>query len=179
MTERFSHIAGGHLVAYEDRTLTCVDCKAPFIFSARDQEFHAQKGFTNEPKRCPSCRAAKRNQRGEGAPSGAPRAVAAGAARQPVYTGPRAQPKAGGRDERGRGGPRDRRGGFDRGGRREGRDGERAGTSQRSFGGESPSNTYMAACSACGKETPASADSGNHVVFCSECYEKMTALTRS
>ena len=37
----------------------------------------------------------------------------------------------------------------------------------------------MATCSACGKDTPSSPDAGNRVVFCSDCYEKMTALTRS
>lgn len=51
---------------YSDKTLTCVDCGASFIFSAEDQEFHAMKGFTNEPKRCPSCRASRRAERGEG-----------------------------------------------------------------------------------------------------------------
>jgi len=162
-------------VAYEDRTLTCVDCKAPFTFSARDQEFHVQKGFTNEPKRCPSCRQARRNQRGDGAPV----AAAATGGRQPVYTGPRAQPRPGGRNERERGGPRGRRDGFDRGGRRDHAGGDGAAGGQRSFGGEAAAVAYTAACSACGKETPASADSGNRVVFCSDCYEKMTALTRS
>jgi CxxC-x17-CxxC domain-containing protein len=49
---------------YADKTLTCVECGASFIFSADDQEFHAQKGFANEPKRCPSCRAARRAERG-------------------------------------------------------------------------------------------------------------------
>jgi CxxC-x17-CxxC domain-containing protein len=53
-------------VAYTDRTLTCADCGAPFTFSADDQAYHAQKGFTNEPRRCPDCRAARRSQRGEG-----------------------------------------------------------------------------------------------------------------
>jgi CxxC-x17-CxxC domain-containing protein len=51
---------------YADKTLTCVECGAPFTFSAEDQEFHAPKGFMNEPKRCPNCRAARRAERGEG-----------------------------------------------------------------------------------------------------------------
>ena len=57
---------------YADKTLTCVECGSPFVFSADDQEFHARKGFTNEPKRCPTCRARRRAERGEGsfAPSG-------------------------------------------------------------------------------------------------------------
>ena len=52
-------------MSYTDKTLTCADCGAPFTFSADDQSYHAQKGFTNEPRRCPNCRAAKREQRGE------------------------------------------------------------------------------------------------------------------
>jgi CxxC-x17-CxxC domain-containing protein len=50
-------------VSYQDKTLTCVDCGATFTFTAGEQEFHAAKGFTNEPKRCPSCRSARRMQR--------------------------------------------------------------------------------------------------------------------
>ena len=55
---------------YEDRTLTCVDCAQPFTFSADDQAYHAEKGYTNEPKRCPSCRAERRNQRDSGGSGG-------------------------------------------------------------------------------------------------------------
>jgi CxxC-x17-CxxC domain-containing protein len=52
-------------VAYTDRTLNCVECGAEFIFSADDQDFHARKGY-QEPKRCPSCRQARRSDRGGG-----------------------------------------------------------------------------------------------------------------
>ena len=48
---------------YEDKTLTCQDCGQPFTFSAHDQSYHAMKGFTNEPKRCNSCRQARRSKR--------------------------------------------------------------------------------------------------------------------
>ena len=51
---------------YEDKTLTCLDCGQPFTFSADDQSYHALKGFTNEPKRCDSCRQARRNDRSGG-----------------------------------------------------------------------------------------------------------------
>ena len=47
---------------YEDKTLTCLDCGQAFTFSADEQAFHAEKGFTNEPKRCTSCRQARRGQ---------------------------------------------------------------------------------------------------------------------
>jgi len=53
-------------VSYTDRTLTCVECGAEFTFSAEDQEYHASRGFTNEPKRCTSCREARRGSGGRG-----------------------------------------------------------------------------------------------------------------
>jgi CxxC-x17-CxxC domain-containing protein len=53
-------------VAYTDRTLTCTDCGTNFTFSADDQAYHAERGFTNEPKRCPDCRTARRSQQGGG-----------------------------------------------------------------------------------------------------------------
>lgn len=46
---------------YEDKTLKCKDCGADFVFTAGEQEFYAQNGFTNEPKRCKACRDAKKN----------------------------------------------------------------------------------------------------------------------
>jgi CxxC-x17-CxxC domain-containing protein len=53
-------------VSYQDRELTCVECGQPFTFSADDQSYHAQRGFTNDPKRCPSCREARRQSRDGG-----------------------------------------------------------------------------------------------------------------
>ena len=40
----------------EDKTLTCCECGNEFVFTASEQEFYAEKGFTNEPRRCPACR---------------------------------------------------------------------------------------------------------------------------
>ncbi|MEE8442379.1 MAG: zinc-ribbon domain-containing protein [Dehalococcoidia bacterium] len=51
---------------YEDKTITCQDCAQPFVFRAADQSYHAMKGFTNEPKRCASCRQARRDARDAG-----------------------------------------------------------------------------------------------------------------
>lgn len=49
---------------YTDKTLTCSDCGASFTFTAGEQEFHQSKGFTNEPRRCPNCRNARRDSGG-------------------------------------------------------------------------------------------------------------------
>ena len=45
---------------YEDRTLSCKDCGAEFIFTAGEQEFYAEKGFQNEPTRCKDCRVSRK-----------------------------------------------------------------------------------------------------------------------
>ena len=47
----------------QDKTLQCTDCGVQFTFSADEQEFFRSKGYTNEPKRCPSCRETRRAQR--------------------------------------------------------------------------------------------------------------------
>ncbi len=57
-------------MSLEDKSLRCSDCGATFTFSAGEQDFFASKGFTNEPKRCPQCRRAKRQQSGSGTGSG-------------------------------------------------------------------------------------------------------------
>ncbi|MGD8485346.1 MAG: zinc-ribbon domain containing protein [Chloroflexota bacterium] len=48
---------------YEDRTITCADCAQEFIFTASEQAFYAEKGFTDAPKRCKPCRQARKAQR--------------------------------------------------------------------------------------------------------------------
>jgi len=47
-------------MSYADKTITCRDCGMDFVFTSGEQEFYAQKGFTNEPTRCPSCRQARK-----------------------------------------------------------------------------------------------------------------------
>jgi len=56
-------------MSYADKTLTCRDCGMDFVFTSGEQEFYAQKGFTNEPTRCPSCRQ-QRKASGGGRSSG-------------------------------------------------------------------------------------------------------------
>jgi CxxC-x17-CxxC domain-containing protein len=50
-------------MSFEDKQLQCVECGAEFTFSAEEQEFFQSKGYTNEPKRCPACREARKTQR--------------------------------------------------------------------------------------------------------------------
>jgi len=44
----------------EDKTLTCRDCGNSFTFTSGEQEFYAERGFQNEPSRCPECRNTRR-----------------------------------------------------------------------------------------------------------------------
>lgn len=48
---------------FQDKTLGCKDCGAEFTFSVSEQEFYAEKGFQNDPARCPECRSARKRQR--------------------------------------------------------------------------------------------------------------------
>lgn len=53
-------------MSYTDKTMNCRECGDSFTFTAGEQEFHAEKGFTNSPSRCPTCRAARKAQGGFG-----------------------------------------------------------------------------------------------------------------
>jgi len=48
---------------FEDKTLVCSDCGNSFTFSAEEQEQFQSRGYTNEPKRCPECRQARKSER--------------------------------------------------------------------------------------------------------------------
>src|SRR2546429_10030506 len=44
---------------HPDRTIKCVDCNEPFIWTSGEQAFFHDKGLKNEPKRCKPCKQAK------------------------------------------------------------------------------------------------------------------------
>ena len=54
---------------FQDRNIACVECGQEFVFSADDQQYHSERGYS-DPKRCPSCRAARRSQSGGGGGGG-------------------------------------------------------------------------------------------------------------
>jgi CxxC-x17-CxxC domain-containing protein len=51
-----------------DQTIDCVQCSAPFTFTAAEQEFFASRNLQT-PRRCKSCRTARRRD-GTGKPGG-------------------------------------------------------------------------------------------------------------
>lgn len=47
-----------------DKVIVCKDCKAEFVFTESEQAFYREKGFDNEPVRCPACRKARKQNNG-------------------------------------------------------------------------------------------------------------------
>jgi CxxC-x17-CxxC domain-containing protein len=127
---------------YSDKNLTCADCGQEFVFTASEQDFYAQRGFT-EPRRCPSCRASRkaaRNAEGGGSSYG--------------------------------GGGYSSSGGYSSGGYSSGAGsyggGGGGGYGERDRG---PREMFAATCSSCGKEAqvPFRPTSGKPV-YCSDCF---------
>ena len=50
-------------MSFQDKSIQCFTCGTPFTFGAGEQKFFASKGLTKEPRRCPQCRKAKKQQR--------------------------------------------------------------------------------------------------------------------
>ncbi|MFC2020467.1 CxxC-x17-CxxC domain-containing protein [Chloroflexota bacterium] len=60
-------------MSFQDKSIQCSDCGTTFTFSVEDQEFFQSKGYTNEPKRCPECRQARKSNQFSNSGYGAPR----------------------------------------------------------------------------------------------------------
>ena len=60
-------------MSFQDKSIQCSDCGVSFTFSVEDQEFFQSKGYTNEPKRCPECRQARKSERYSNSGYGTPR----------------------------------------------------------------------------------------------------------
>ena len=50
-------------MSFQDKSIQCSDCGVSFTFSAEEQELFQSRGYTNEPKRCPACRQARKSER--------------------------------------------------------------------------------------------------------------------
>ena len=57
-------------MAFQDQTLQCRDCGKEFVWTASEQEFYQEKGFTNAPVRCPDCRRLHKQRRQESGQGG-------------------------------------------------------------------------------------------------------------
>lgn len=67
-----------------DQTITCRDCGQAFTFTAGEQAFYQERGYS-EPQRCASCRAERKAQRATSTPDTA-RSFSSGYARD-SYSG--------------------------------------------------------------------------------------------
>ena len=139
---------------YTDKTLTCADCGQQFVFTASEQDFYAQRGFS-EPRRCASCRASRKAARGSNGGGG-------GYGASGGYSG----------------GGYSSSGGYSSGGYSGG------GSSGSSYGGgggggygdrdRGPREMFSATCSNCGREAqvPFRPTSGKPV-YCSDCFRSI------
>src|SRR4051794_9235585 len=150
--------------------MACVDCGQEFTFTAGEQEFYAQRGFTESPKRCPSCRQIRKAQRSRDG----------GGSRNDSY---------GGR-EGGNGGYGDTSyassdfggysasGGYSAGGGGGGGGGYSSGGGGYGSGGgggyseRRPREMFEAVCANCGRTASVPfRPSGSKPVYCSDCFE--------
>ncbi len=133
---------------YNDKTLTCADCGQQFVFTASEQDFYAQRGFS-EPRRCASCRASRKTARGSSGGGGGSYGASSGGGGG--YS-------SGGYSSGGGGG------GYGGGG-------GGGGYGERERG---PREMFSATCSNCGKEAmvPFRPTSGKPV-YCSDCFRSM------
>lgn len=136
-----------------DRTLTCRDCEQAFTFTAGEQAFYQERGFS-EPQRCQNCRAQRKAQRNaSGYDSGG-------------YGG-------GGGSSYGGGG-----GGYSSGGGSYGNGGGGYGGSGGGGYSSGPRQMYPAVCSNCGKDTEVPFQPRtDKPVFCRECFQSRRAST--
>jgi CxxC-x17-CxxC domain-containing protein len=128
---------------YNDKTLTCADCSQQFVFTASEQDFYAQRGFT-EPRRCASCRASRKAARGSSSGYGDSGYSSGGYGAGGGYSA----------------------GGYSGGGSGGGYSGGGYGSRDRG-----PREMFTATCSNCGRdaEVPFRPTSGKPV-YCSDCF---------
>jgi len=50
-------------MGFVDRDLACSTCGVEFVFSAGEQQFFHDRGFTNDPKHCKQCKARRTGTR--------------------------------------------------------------------------------------------------------------------
>jgi CxxC-x17-CxxC domain-containing protein len=143
-------------MSYQDKTLTCSDCGAQFVFTANEQAFYADRGFTNEPKRCQACRQSRKSQRGGSDYGG-------GSYSSGGYSGGGYSSGGGGGYDRGSGGAAS----FGGGG---------ASFGGGNGGGGRSREMHVVTCSSCGNEAKVPfLPRGDRPVYCSDCFSQNRA----
>ena len=132
---------------YSDKNLTCADCGQEFTFTASEQQFYADRQFS-EPRRCSNCRAARKAARGD-----------SGGGYGGGYSGGGGYSSEGGSSA----GGGSSSGGYGGGG----------GSSSRP---RAPRELFAATCASCGREAqvPFRPTSGKPV-YCNDCFASRRA----
>jgi CxxC-x17-CxxC domain-containing protein len=140
-------------MTYEDKLIVCEDCGAEFSHTADDQARYAERGFTQDPKRCRPCREKRKAQQQAGG----------GGQRRPRPSGPRPDRGRGGYGGGGRGGY----GGHGGGGHGGGGHG----------GSRSRRESFEVVCAACGASTTVPfRPAADRPVYCRDCYRAQKAM---
>lgn len=170
-------------MSFEDKTITCVDCDQEFAHTAEDQARYAERGFTNDPKRCRECREKRKSDKDRQPEEGDITLVCSEcgsdfihSARDQAYYSQRgftSEPKRcrGCREKRKEDAARNRRRGGGGGGRGGYGGGGGGGPRRHDRGDRPPRESFDAVCSECGTQTtvPFKPVEGRPV-FCRDCY---------
>ncbi len=65
-------------IGFEPKILICTECGEEFVFTVAAQEYFAERGYTDDPKRCKSCHTGYKKQQREGRGNSAPSRAEAG-----------------------------------------------------------------------------------------------------
>lgn len=57
---------------FDPKILVCVECQEEFVFTGAAQEYFAERGYTEDPKRCKTCHTKYKKQQRERERLGAP-----------------------------------------------------------------------------------------------------------
>lgn len=150
---------------YTDKTLGCADCGQEFTFTAREQEFYADRGFT-EPRRCASCRASRKAARSGGGGGYESGGFGNGGGSAGYSSG-----GGGGYSSGGSGGYSSGGGGYS-----SGAGGGYGGSSGGGYRDRPQREMFDATCSSCGQvaRVPFRPTSGKPV-YCTDCFAKRRA----
>ncbi len=140
-----------------DRNLTCADCGQEFVFTANEQDFYTERGFS-DPRRCPACRQARKAQRGS------------------TSSGSGGYSSGGGSGYSSGSGGGYSSGGYSSGGGGYGSSGGYSSGGSRSYSDRPPREMFEATCSSCGQvaKVPFRPTSGKPV-YCTDCFAKRRA----
>ncbi len=64
---------------FEPKFLVCTDCGEEFVFTSAAQDYFAERGYTEDPKRCKTCHTGYKKLQREKDRDGAPRQRASAA----------------------------------------------------------------------------------------------------